>query len=218
MFYTGMMQDFEIVSGELLQPPALLTHRLRRSFQPFQCRMVCPYDERSPQQILPEMFDEKDHGQQFLPRRTVVGFGSTIKSATVRNDPLLTVLHPGQHGADGTLRRVGIKSEHAFVSRQGYDRCGGELFFENPGCLQVLEILDILEKPSNSRVSWNSWKTLDLCEKSWKNNITVDICRYLSIFVDTLTIWVDRIFGISGSSDPVQKMSAEIKVCKEVDK
>ena len=75
------------------------------------------------------------------------------------------------------------------------------------GCLQILEILDILEKPWNLRGSWNSWKNLEFCWESWKNNIKVDICRYFVDWVDRICSWVDRICTvsrISGSSDPAQ--------------
>ena len=79
------------------------------------------------------------------------------------------------------------------------------------GCLQILEILDILEKPWNLRGSWNSWKNPGiLFENPGKitlKSIFVDICRYFVDWVDRICSWVDRICTvsrISGSSDPAQ--------------
>jgi hypothetical protein len=76
----------------------------------------------------------------------------------------------------------------------------------NPGypgkTLEFKSILEFLEKP---------WNCVENPGKITLQSIFVDICRYLSIFVDTLTIWVDRMFrSLSERKSLSRSKSSEI--------
>jgi len=74
MFSTWSVFNLEIKFFHDFQPSRLLSNRIRCSTEPGEWRMIRPDFETSSQQVLLEIFQRVNDGQQLLSRYTVVNF------------------------------------------------------------------------------------------------------------------------------------------------
>lgn len=59
--------------------------------------MICPYQKRSPQQVLLKLLHEGNHGKQFLTRDVIVLLVTVVQLACVTDRAFFPVLNLGQN-------------------------------------------------------------------------------------------------------------------------
>src|SRR5664279_650247 len=84
--------DDKVELLHLLQPPCLLSDRVRSMTQPRQRSVVGTNFEMAAKQVLLEELEEMNYSQKFFPCDAVVTFSSVQRSASIRHNTLDAIL------------------------------------------------------------------------------------------------------------------------------
>jgi len=135
---TWSVLDGDIIFAKQIQPPTLLAYGLGRFHEVSQGGMVSSDNDGPSKEMLPVLFETKDHPEEFTTGDTVPGLSRCQGSTGITYHMQLPLLFLLQDSSQGSVR--GISVQHILTVVAGGDKDGrtGEGTFKLlEGCLTV---------------------------------------------------------------------------------
>jgi len=130
--------DGNIIFTKQIQPPTLLTYGLGRFHEIRQGGIISSDNDRPSKEMLPVLFETKNHTEEFATGDTVPGLSRCQGSTGVTYHMQLPLLFLLQDSTQGSVRGVSVKHILAVVAGGDKDWCRGEGTFKLlEGCLTV---------------------------------------------------------------------------------